>query len=393
MALNIKEIQEFLGKVKGHPAYTDNNVRNIVDQYAVQLASEGATIEDIYNAVKAIRNSLRKFVEVLEIREKKKKKKEEAAAKAQATASGQSSQAGQQGEAAGPAGEVGVEPNNPKESTEFKKMLESLRMQYNRQLELLAAFNVTKTIGGKQVGQGVDGRFYPVPPWEVVEAKLGTKKHLRKYNQGFKKLLLVPYAMKLYDLARAVTNTPSSQEHMVAQEMMQIHHSEDAFKDGSSLIYHPKRDSVRDNDGVQKEAQLEYSHNTDDENPMNGWETVLVEDFHEISDLPLAEQQRRRRVMKADEAETKFLGLINGNSAFKFEEAMTPEQWLILHMNGMADGRPYDQEKECCLLGAGNKSMWGKKLSFFTVTFKQPGRVVFQASSWSDRVCRTVVQI
>ena len=82
----------------------------------------------------------------------------------------------------------------------------SMQEQYEKQVELMQRLGVVKSLESGEFGiEGIDGKEYPMPTPEQVNQRIEESKELveKKNEQGFTKLLLVPFGMKLKDLMEA----------------------------------------------------------------------------------------------------------------------------------------------------------------------------------------------
>ena len=98
-----------------------------------------------------------------------------------------------------------IPPNAEYPESTLEKAL-SLREQYQEQLSLLSKLGLTQELPDAKT-QGlisIDGKEYALPSYRIIQERLRAKETLlaRKAEQGFTKLLIVPFGRKLLDLAK-----------------------------------------------------------------------------------------------------------------------------------------------------------------------------------------------
>ena len=78
-----------------------------------------------------------------------------------------------------------------------------LRSQYESQRALLTAFDLLASHDGAPGIWGIDGRFHPLPSFEIVQPLIAAPWCQQKVEQGFARLLLVPFGLPLARLTEA----------------------------------------------------------------------------------------------------------------------------------------------------------------------------------------------
>src|SRR3989338_714938 len=92
-----------------------------------------------------------------------------------------------------------MKPEWPSKRNEQKGSLETLKIkeQWNSQVKILSKFGILETFpDSKKLGiRGIDGKEYPVPKPEDIQARIETKKEmvLEKMEQGFTKIIIEPF--------------------------------------------------------------------------------------------------------------------------------------------------------------------------------------------------------
>ena len=172
----------------------------------------------------------------------------------------------------------------------------SLREQYENQLDIMVRLGITNILESGEFGiQGIDGKEYPEPTFEQVIKRIEVKKEMieKKEKQGFTRLLLVPFGVKLEQLTEAYKG--SILEHHKQGKLFT------AKKDASDpnekliplkldennplyvwdgyekeeLIYWPKEFSENHGGKTKKEILVERSQKND---VTSGWDIIFVED-------------------------------------------------------------------------------------------------------------------
>ena len=233
---------------------------------------------------------------------------------------------------------------------EPKKELESsLQEQYKGQVEILKKAGILQELESGQLGiKGVDGKEYPLPAAEEVAERMEASKELveRKQEQGFTKLLIVPFGMKLDDLFDAYKQRildhgqrgklfatkkaeDDKTEHRapLALDKDQPVWVWDDYKEADvsgKLVYRPKQFSKKHQGKTKQEILKEQG----------GWEIMLVEDMPNIPREGNGETTKGRKQFEANDTPNNYLKTLNNAETKKAdpyygEQGMTPEEQII----------------------------------------------------------------
>lgn len=175
-----------------------------------------------------------------------------------------------------------------------KELGPSWQEQYKRQVDIMQRLGIVETLKSGELGiKGIDGREYPMPTREEVARRMEENRELveRKQEQGFTRLLLVPFGLKLNDLIEAYKK--SILEHKTANKLfsakkdpsedpvpLELDENQpvwvwDKYKDADvngELIYQPKEFS-ENHQGKTKQELL---------GEQGGWRIILLEDMPNI---------------------------------------------------------------------------------------------------------------
>lgn len=257
---------------------------------------------------------------------------------------------------------------------EFKEPLLALELeyglgileQYKKQTEILEEIGILQDLPESQRPGviGINGQEYPLP--DLIEISLGlTKEKIeiikQKAKQGFTKLMMVPFPMRLLDILEAhkklileksqqglvkseggeVINPKPGHEYFVSGEYEW--HSEDPEKsfiyyfeaiDDRGYYYNPKR-----NRNSKKELLEEG----------RGWNIVLAQDFH-----PMIDQNGLRLDGRLDDkygtSAEDFLKILKKSPEFRNEVSFAVEDWSMYAMLALAERNlQIDYDDRVCL--------------------------------------------
>ncbi|OQA03591.1 MAG: hypothetical protein BWY68_00698 [bacterium ADurb.Bin400] len=234
----------------------------------------------------------------------------------------------------------------------FEKLgQEEVELQYQKQVEALRVAGFIEDIGGGREGiKAIDGNAYPVPELETVLALMVEKQELlsTKIEQGFTKLLLVPFGKKLTELTDGVSrqilahkkanklfatkkdpNNP--REALVpldldeSQPLWVWDQYPDADTSGN-MVYYPDQYESEHHGGKKKQDILAAP------GAIPGWDILLVED---LPNIPRANQGKtvgapgqQRKQPEAGSTPRQYLQQQKAGGAYENEEFLTPEAWL-----------------------------------------------------------------
>lgn len=233
---------------------------------------------------------------------------------------------------------------------ESKKELESsFQEQYKSQVEVLKKAGILQELKSGQLGvKGIDGKEYPLPAEQDVAKRIEANKELveRKQEQGFTKLLIVPFGMKLDDLIEAYKQRildhsqkgklfatkkeeDDKTEHRAPlaldkdQPVWVWDEYEGADVNGK-LVYRPKQFSKKHQGKTKQEILKEEG----------GWQIMFVEDMPNIPREGKGETAKGRKQFEANDTPNEYLKTLNNAETKKTdphngEKGMTPEEQII----------------------------------------------------------------
>lgn len=237
----------------------------------------------------------------------------------------------------------------------------NLMSQYESERNVLEASHILETLPGGERGiKGIDGKPYPMPTYQEVRNLIREKKAVfeKKADQGFGKLLIVPFGMKLDDLitkyrqlllahyadmpdpadpAKRITDPRRTKLFATKendtdpdvpldldtnQPVWAWDKYNGADMDGT-LVYDPKE--FRENHGgktktdILKETQGKISP---------AWRIIFVESNPVIPRATKGKEVGGRRQLEANQTPNDYLAKI-GRGAYEHESGTTPEEWLM----------------------------------------------------------------
>jgi len=246
-----------------------------------------------------------------------------------------------------------------------------LRRQYEAQTALLRKAGLIETRREADTGgvereisfmTGIDGKTYTMPSYETIVSRLAERKELieTKADQGFKKLLLVPFGMRLdamlakfkaylleykkaYDMAHK-NDTPPGIFALYEKRPVLVWESgyNGADVDGT-LVYDPV--SFDGSHAGATKAQVLERQNADQDTAA-GWRVLLLQgggSTKGYKGIPRSGNgqiegvQHQRNDIEAGKSPREYLAdqrTMSGDpdSPYRSESGMTPEEWIVMFM-------------------------------------------------------------
>ena len=186
---------------------------------------------------------------------------------------------------------------------------------------------------------GIDGKEYPMPTFqEIVDRITPEKAEIleHKLEQGFSKLLLIPFAMPL-DLLIERYKKLLLEKHRrgkffsTAGKPLPLDPDNPLYKDecynqadvNGTLVYYPKQLDQRNHQGQTKQELIDQG---------NPWEVILTPD---LPDLPAQDKIQTiagRTQLDANHSSREYLNTLQTNPNYQHEQGFTPESWLSYAM-------------------------------------------------------------
>lgn len=230
--------------------------------------------------------------------------------------------------------------------TKYERLTEQeITAQYE---DMIGVFTRTEILQRLETGEmgiiGIDGKEYPIPTIEDVLAQMREKAEVLgpKMEQGFRKLLVVPFGMKVEDLAYKYGQTllehhknggllATKDEKDERDIRLKLNTVKPVEIPGNAdmlgeLVYYPEEFSIFPN-GKKKEELLDIR--------AVGWKILLVEDLPNLPAQGFGVQIGGRLQLEANMSPRTYLELLKSDSMYTNEIGMTPEDWLtyaLLHL-------------------------------------------------------------
>ena len=223
-------------------------------------------------------------------------------------------------------------------STELES---SFQEQYKTQIEILERIDILQELKSHELGiKGIDGKEYPIPTQAEIAERIEVKKELieKKQEQGFKKLLIVPFGMKLDDLIekykQVILEHYKDKKLFVTKknpeekdELLELSEKEPLWLWGEyenadvngKLVYFPKEFSKNHEGKTKQEIITEQG----------GWQVILIEDMPNIPREGKGITTKDRKQFEAGDTPNDYLKALKKTDQYNGESGMTPEEQII----------------------------------------------------------------
>jgi len=261
-----------------------------------------------------------------------------------------------------------------KEESQALKEIEplyNLTEQYTAQVNFLEQVGILK--GG--VIRGIDGKKYPVPTLEQIAEHLYDPERRDffeiKREQGFTKLLLVPFGMRLHTLIFLfedflVDYQKTHPEFSIdgSKPFEGLSAYEEADVRGDDMVYFPEVFDQMKHRGKTK-LKILQEQRASSESVTPGWRVHLFQpsnptDIHSPGFAPIfgqreekiSSQEVPRPPLKEGAPASRYLFILqeaqkNPKSPYHGESGMTPEDWILAFMRHLQEtGEPLDKSKD-----------------------------------------------
>jgi len=278
---------------------------------------------------------------------------------------------------------------DPAKALEYAEEHYHLREQYDSQVELLEQARILK----EGAITGIDGNTYPIPTLEQIAIRLFERRRelSTKHDQGFTKLLLVPFGMSLDVLTKTLKQFLLSYKQKNPTFDLDTNQPLWAWKeyagadtgDSPKLVYHPQSFEKRGHQGRTKMEILEEQARgrwtpasagvagksgggvaQESGTGAPGWtvhllqpsnlDTQVTETPTGFANIPRKDQGTPqgdltpRSPLEAGQSPIEYLSIPqssqdNHNSPYSHESGMTPEDWIMAFMTHLSEtGKPLD---------------------------------------------------
>lgn len=235
-----------------------------------------------------------------------------------------------------------------KPDSESTRSIDQLKVkeQWNSQIKILGKLGITETFpDSKSYGiRGIDGQEYPVPTPDEIINRLEANKDiiLEKMNQGFTKLILVPFGYSFDNLSKKYSQTilkhynegkllATKEKATDPDEALELDQDEPLWRweDGYSkcdtedkIVYFPKEFSKQNHGGQTKKELLKSD-------PANAWQILLIEDMPNIPRVGKGKVIGNRKQLETNKSSNEYLEMFQTEAEYKNESGLTPEADLM----------------------------------------------------------------
>jgi len=242
-----------------------------------------------------------------------------------------------------------------------------LKEQYNTQVELLERIGILKD----GVITGIDGNKYPIPTLEQIAERLYEQREKleTKRDQGFTKLLLVPFGMSLDALREILKQFLLSykQTHPTfdLDTNDPLYTREKGYEgadigDPPKMVYNPKSFD-KDHHGGKTKLEILKTQAENPEDSFPGWRIHLFQpsdptnqESKGFASIPREGQgtthgeETPRPSLEAGKSSNEYLSTLqeaqeDPNSPYHNESGLTPEDWILAFITHLQEtGQPLD---------------------------------------------------
>lgn len=218
-----------------------------------------------------------------------------------------------------------------------------LHEQYESQKHILKTTGILETLPSGQEGiTGIDGQAYPYPAYDEVAERIKNQEAVlqEKAEQGFTKLLVVPFGMsldQLLDTYKATILKHHKAGKLLAtkknpadpDEPLELNNEEplwvwDQYQGADTdgrLVYYPAVFDAEQHQGKTKQTVI---------NERGAWNILLVEDLPNLPREGNGKTKHNRPQLEANKTPREYLDLLRTNAAYAHEQGLTPEDHVIL---------------------------------------------------------------
>ena len=247
-----------------------------------------------------------------------------------------------------------------------------LKRQYESERRVLEGAGILESLpSGNQGIHGIDGKAYPMPSYQETRNLIREKRDVleKKADEGFTKLLIVPFGMKLDDLIEKYgqlilkhyadmpdPNDPSKritdpqktklfatkENDSDPDEPLKLNTATPVWKwdkyenadVNGTLVYDPKEFDKDNHQGKTKTEILAATQGKSSPAFVQStagkpaWRIVMVEQDPNIPRKTKGKEIGGRKRLEANETPNEYLSLI-GKDQYENESGTTPEEWLM----------------------------------------------------------------
>ncbi len=225
-----------------------------------------------------------------------------------------------------------------------KEKLIELKEQYEDQIETLKKIGLIEQLPNGEMGfYDINDKPRRIPTYEEILERVEAKKEFveKKKEQGFTQLLLVPFGMKLSDMAEKAKELilkKHRQGKLKGTNGDELELNEDQpfwlaeeYKGGevdigedSDLVYFPEKYDQENHGGKTKKEIIE---NTD------GWDIMFIENLPDLPAEGKGKEVGGRKQLEANQTPNQYLEKMKKEEQYQGESGMTPEAELTYFMH------------------------------------------------------------
>jgi len=218
--------------------------------------------------------------------------------------------------------------------------------QYQSQLQILETAGVLQELSDGTKGiVGIDNKEYSIPTFEEIQSRITPEKAAileKKQEQGFSKLLVVPFGMKLDDLIgkyRELLLKKDSEGKLLATDGSKLD------LDRNQAVWMWSEYNQADING-----KLVYDPQSFDENHQgktkqelinrgSPWRVELIEDCPDLPAEGGGKTVGDRPQLEANQSSNDYLNTIKTNPDYTGEKGLDPESWLTYAITSLEEGK------------------------------------------------------
>lgn len=221
--------------------------------------------------------------------------------------------------------------------------LKELKEQYESQKEILKRVGILEELSTGEIGiKAIDDKEYAFPEYQEIIRRIRENKEVlkTKTKQGFTKLLIVPFGMKLYDLIEkykqvilkhheegkllATKEKSSDPDEHLKLDLSEPISVEDEYKKdpdiSGELVYFPKEFSKENHQGKTKKEILKEK---------GGFNILLIENLPNIPRQGKGKYIEGRKQLETGQTPNKYLETLKRDPVYQNETGMTLEEYII----------------------------------------------------------------
>ena len=221
-----------------------------------------------------------------------------------------------------------------------------LKEQYAGQKDILRNIGVLERLSSGEGIKGIDNKEYLIPTYEEILQRIEAKEEIlkTKTEQGFTKLLIVPFGMKLDELIEKYSKVilkhhkagkllATKENPKDPDEPLELDENQPVWKwEGydnadieGKLVYFPREFSQNHQGKTKKEILKEQG----------GWNIILIEDLPNIPREGKGKEIKARKQFEANKTPNEYLKTLQTDKQYEHEQGMTPEDqitYAITHL-------------------------------------------------------------